>query len=169
MAGPDDKDDKSDVRARVMRQLRTAIAASAALAVADCSRCSSPYGVVDPMPPPSRCGYGGAIDSILGSVTVDESGGGRTLKLVVTLKGDSNYSFATALDVDGGTLSGLHARPRSITAEIKAGADAKPISIRVPVSCEETPGTGAPLKATIVATINEPSAPHPEVTFVQEP
>lgn len=167
MAGPDGKDDKSDVRARVLRQLRTAIAASAALAVADCSRCSSPYGVVDPMPPPSRCGYGGAIDGILGSVTVDETGGSRSLRLVVTLKGDSNYSFATALDVDGGTLSGLHARPRSITAELKAATG--PISIRVPVSCEETPGSGAPLKATIVATINEPGAPHPEVTFVQEP
>ncbi len=167
MSDPDGKDGKSEVRARVMAKLRTAIATGAVLAAADCARCSSPYGVVDPMPPPSRCGYGGVIDGILGSVTVDETGGGRTLKLVVTLKSDSNYSFATALEIDGGQLTGLQARPRSITAKVNVDAEPKPVSIRVPVSCEETPGV--PRKATLVATINEPAAPHPEVTFVQEP
>jgi hypothetical protein len=159
----------SDVRDKVLAKLRTAIAAGAVLAAGDCTRCSSPYGVVDPMPPPSRCGYGGVIDGILGSVTVDESGGVRTLKLVVTLKGDSNYTFAAALDVDGGQLIGIQARPRSITAKVNVAADPKPISIRVPVSCEDTPGSGLPRTATLVATINEPAAPHPEVTFVQEP
>ncbi len=161
---------EEDARARVLRQMRNALAAGAAtLTLGGCPPGCTPFGVVDPMPPPARCRTMGASAGVLGSVSAEGEGAGRTLKVVLTVRAGSDWSLGTSPTATGAKLLKVEgSKGRGITVTVAPDPAAPHAVLRVPMSCEERPGT-PPLTATLVATVNTPSAEHPDVTFEEEP
>ncbi len=126
---------QSEVRDRVLRHMREALAAGASFALA--AGCT-PFGVVDPLPPPAKCKTVGSLDELVTGKVVDE-GGGEQRRLSLTLKAtdDSGLTFGSPTSTVGGVVESENSYSVNASLVIRADAGAATVELIFPVTCED--------------------------------
>ena len=128
----------SQARARVLKHLREALAAGAAVALnAGCS----PFVVVDPMPPPAKCRDLGSVKDVV-DVTATATGVANHASVQVKAQADSGVTFDPAASVTGGTAVYQRVLSDAAYFTVDHGPGATSFTIDVPVTCTDYRGSG---------------------------
>lgn len=129
---------ESPVREQVLRHVRDAMTAGAAIALgAGCI----PFGVVDPLPPPAQCKE---LDTVKGLVDATATEGAnpssREIRVTIsTRQWESGVSFQAPVSIMGGTLLSQDWGSGTETIELTVSPDAggTTFDILLPATCND--------------------------------
>ncbi len=157
------------VRDRVIRKMRLALAAGAAtLAMHACS--SPPFGVVDPLPPPAHCAdMGGPAAQVDVTAGLDVGAPMRRFKITVKQKDGAGLSFDLNATVTGGTVLQQLVTSSDASFTIVPDAGATELVITLLATCNDFRSGNGATTSLLVITVSPVSSDTPTAVVTDVP